>query len=287
MNYVLVAINQVPEYLKFTVNSILSVDDSAKVFLLSDSKTKFKNITQLNIQDINSQKIDKIAELDIYKNTIFQENPLWQTSLLRVFYLEEIFNTFMLDQFIHFDNDVILYKPYKEIKENFIQNKINITKPSQKKCVFGYSFFGKQDCISEVCNEILKIAETNSAEGWDINNAKPYSEMDFLGKISNEFPSLFNILPTVPYKSEIVFDPSSYGQFLDGTHMHPKKFYSRKYINLNEFVGTEISSKRMKVNFSHNKPAVTWNKKKYELVNLHIHSKRFEKFLPENYYNWC
>ena len=59
MNYILVAINQVPEYLKFTVNSILSVDDSAKVFLLSDSKTKFKNITQLNIQDINSQKMMK------------------------------------------------------------------------------------------------------------------------------------------------------------------------------------------------------------------------------------
>ena len=144
MNYILVAINQVPEYLKFTVNSILSVDDSAKVFLLSDSKTKFKNITQLNIQDINSQKIDEILELDIYKNTIFQDNPLWQTSLLRVFYLEEIFNTFMLDQFIHFDNDVILYKPYKETKENFIHNKINITKPSQKKCVFGFSFFENQ-----------------------------------------------------------------------------------------------------------------------------------------------
>jgi hypothetical protein len=43
MNYVLVAINQIPEYLKFTVNSILSVDDSANVFLLSDSKTKFNS----------------------------------------------------------------------------------------------------------------------------------------------------------------------------------------------------------------------------------------------------
>ena len=44
-------------------------------------------------------------------------------------------------------------------------------------------FFENQDCISEVCNEILKIAETNSVEGWDINNGKPYNEMDFLENI--------------------------------------------------------------------------------------------------------
>ena len=74
--------------------------------------------------------------------------------------------------------------------------------------------------------------------------------MDFLGKISNEFFSLFNILPTIPLNSDIVFDPSSFGQFLDGTHLHPKKFYSQRYINLNEYVGTEVSSKRMKIKFS-------------------------------------
>ena len=287
MNYVLIAINKVPEYLKFSINSILSIDSSAKVFILTDSKTEFKNITQLNIQDVKSSKIEKIKDLNIYNNTIFQDNPLWETSLLRVFYIEELFKTFMLKSFIHFDNDVILYKSHELTNKYFDDKKINITKPSEKKCVFGFSYFGNQDSISDVCDKIIEIAKSNNLKGWEDNNGKPFNEMDFLGKISNEFFSLFNILPTIPLNSDIVFDPSSFGQFLDGTHLHPKKFYSQRYINLNEYVGTEVSSKRMKIKFSKKIPKIIWNKNYYELANLHIHSKRFEKFLPQNYKNWC
>ena len=141
MNYVLIAINKVPEYLKFSINSILSVDSSAKVFILTDSKTEFKNITQLNIQDVKSSKIEKIKDLNIYNNTIFQDNPLWETSLLRVFYLEELFKTFMLKSFIHFDNDVILYKSHELTNKYFDDKKINITKPSEKMCIWFFLFW--------------------------------------------------------------------------------------------------------------------------------------------------
>ena len=50
----------------------------------------------------------------------------------------------------------------------------------------------------------------------------------------------------------------------------------------NDFIGTEFISKRIKLNFK-NVPTVEWEKEKYYLANLHVHSKRMENFLPVNY----
>ena len=47
--------------------------------------------------------------------------------------------------------------------------------------------------------------------------------MDFLGAINKEKNSIISSIPILPYfNSDIIFDPSSYGQYLDGTHVHPK-----------------------------------------------------------------
>ena len=44
MNYVLISIGNVPDYINYTINTILSVDKDAKIILGTDQKTEFKNI---------------------------------------------------------------------------------------------------------------------------------------------------------------------------------------------------------------------------------------------------
>ena len=53
-----------------------------------------------------------------------------------------------------------------------------------------------------------------------------------------------------------------------------------KIYNVNEYIGIELTSKRIKVCFKDSHPFVVWEKEKFDLANLHVHSKRFEKFLP-------
>ena len=48
MNYVLVLINYKPDYLIHTINTILSVDKDAKIYLFSDKKIEYKNIEFIN-----------------------------------------------------------------------------------------------------------------------------------------------------------------------------------------------------------------------------------------------
>ena len=92
MNYVLISLGTIPDYLKFTLNSILTVDKDATVFLCTDHNNKedFKNVKYIHPKTLENDKIQEFKSLGLYKNTIFESNPLWQTSLLRIFYLESL-----------------------------------------------------------------------------------------------------------------------------------------------------------------------------------------------------
>ena len=84
MNYVFVAIDYSPRYLKYALNSIQSIDQESKVFVFSNQKIEFKNVEIININEIKSEYIDRFNSLNIFKNSIFENNPLWKTSSLRV-----------------------------------------------------------------------------------------------------------------------------------------------------------------------------------------------------------
>lgn len=283
MNYVLVSIGIIPDYIKYTINTILSVDKNAVVHLATDQNTNLKNVNLINLNEIESIQTLNIKELDIYKETIFEKNPLWLTSLLRVFYLRDLQNELGLREFIHFDNDILIYKSFDEIEPFLNSEKFNITPSSNSRLIFGYSFIPNFENYQILCSNLEKIIFNGFEMNWAFNSNTPPNEMDLLGMLYKEKPSLFALLPNLPYSSKTVFDPLSYGQYIDGSHTHPRKIYSRKSINFNDTVGVELYSKRIVAKFKNHKPRVYWENKEYELTNLHIHSKRFSKFLPNQY----
>ena len=68
--------------------------------------------------------------------------------------------------------------------------------------------------------------------------------------------------------------------------IHIKISQKKKVYNINEDVDREIRVKRIKPNFRKGKPVVIWENESYDLVNIHVHSKRFGDFLPLNYKNF-
>ncbi len=286
MNYVLVSIGTIPSYINKTINSILTVDKDAKIFLGSDQKTDFKNIETINLEDIVSEQTKKIKNNDIFKGTIYESNPLWSTSLLRIFYLRDIQKELNLEPLIHFDNDILIYKPYEELKEYFDFSKFNITPASKNRLIFGYSFIPNHDIFNKLCESLDNKIEEGIDKDWEFNNFSPPNEMDLMGMIYNKESSYFNFLPILPYDSSIIFDPLSYGMYIDGSHTNPRRFYSRRQVDFNDVIGVELYSKRIETKFVNSNPIVYWDDQTFEMSNLHIHSKRFDKFLPKGYKNY-
>tara|TARA_A100001011_G_scaffold305060_1_gene319525 strand:- start:1539 stop:2381 length:843 start_codon:yes stop_codon:yes gene_type:complete len=278
MNYIIIHTGEIPEYISQTFNSILTIDKNAKIFFCSDGIKKYKNIENVNISDIKSNQTKEIESLNFYKETPWHTNPLWITSLMRVFYLNDAIDNLNLKQGVHFDSDVIIYKPYEKIEQSFDQNKFNITPLNNEELIFGYAYFGNKNILNEIVNKFTNVVKNEF--GSMVN------EMKLLKSLQSKSKEIFNLLNILPDVSEeYVFDPASYGQYLGGTHANPYRFYKRRWAGDHHYIGKEIIENQLTVKFK-KYPYVLKENKKYEIVNLHIHSKELRKFLPQGYKNY-
>jgi hypothetical protein len=279
MNYLFTYLGKPPEYIKYCLNAVMSVDKDAKIYFSSDYETKFKDITFLSTLDIASDITKEVEKIDLYNNTNYAKNPLWNSSLLRIFYLVDMCKAAKLKSFVHFDLDVLIYKPFEEIKKVVSNDRFNITACTDNEIIFGYSSSNNIEKYEEVTKSIFQKILKSVA---DFN--QPMNEMKLLAEVNKNSPDLFNLLPILPdIDCEYLFDPASYGQFLGGIHGKKRKVFSRGWTGSHHYIGREINKKTIKVKFKNNSPVVIRNKQKYDLVNLHIHSKNLSKFLPKEY----
>ncbi len=278
MNYIIIHTGDIPDYIPYTFNSILSVDNNAKVFFCTDSNKSYKNIEKIHINDIKSNETKEIESLEFYRQTPWNKDPLWSSSLLRIFYLSDVINNLDLQNAVHFDSDVIIYKSFDNVENLLNHNLVNITPLNEEELVFGYSYIGNKSIFK---NLIKQFKETVIREYGNMIN-----EMKLLNYVYKASPEIFNLLRILPTNSkDFIFDPASYGQYLGGTHTNPYRFYKKRWAGEHHYVGSKILNNEFKVKFK-DYPFVIKNNKKIELVNLHIHSKNLNKFLPVDYKNY-
>ena len=287
MNYIFFNFGKTPKYLNYSINSVLSVEKDARIILCSDDQFEINGIESLNSNSLDNLSAKKDQILKIFSKQNFDQNPLWFSSILRVYALNYVSKNLNLDSFTHFDNDVLIYKNIEEIKQKkyFKENSINITKSDNDHLVFGFSYFPNIELIENLCNSFDEILQNYDYYSNYFARGKNLSEMRMLKIIDTINPQLFNILDSLPYgNKEYLFDPSSYGQYFDGTHLKRGNYYfKRRYISTSHIVGREIKSNRIKPIYKNKSPFVRYENKNFELVNLHIHSKNLGKFLNKKY----
>lgn len=286
MDYILFHKGKLPDYLNISINSIISVDKNAKIHLITDQKTRNQKIQVANVHDF--KKLDFIEDftLDLKKNGMI-ENPLWSTSLERIFYIEKYVKSTNINSFVHFDNDVVLFEPFETIKKHAgLDSKgFYITPLNSENMIFGYSYSNSNKTFFEICAKIKEILENYKFYSKKYNQNKPLNEMKILSITQREDEKLIKSLDILPYgNKKFIFDPASYGQFLGGTHKKPKTFFRNNFATQAHSVGAELISKRLVVKFKNQVPFVESEiGDKSKLTNLHIHSKKLNKFLPKNY----
>ena len=279
MNYFLTYLGKEPSYIKYCLNTILSVDEEAKIYFCSDFTSSYSGVTHLAASEISSDLTKEVNSINIYKNTNYDQNPLWNTSLLRIFYLLDMCNELRIDSFIHFDLDVIIYKPFSILQKYMVKNKLNITPLNEYELIFGYSYSDNFSNYSKITNAVFKNIEIEAS-----NSNEPLNEMKMLAKVHNYKPELFNLLPHLPSEEgDFIFDPASYGQYIGGLDGKPRRLFSKPWAGDHHYVGSLILKKEISVKFKNQQPFAEMNNKRFDLANLHIHSKNLKKFLPKEY----
>jgi hypothetical protein len=288
MNYILSNVGKLPSYLEQCLNTILSIDKNAEIYLISDQNVNIKNVHTLHINDFKDLLEIKKKLQHYYKDTGWSEDlyPLFYTSLFRIFLLEKASNELNIGKFIHFDNDVLIYLAYEDVVKSLDSNKINITQVNSKDFSFGYSYFPNKSLITDLAFRVNTLLSQSDIYSKSYSRGGPLNEMRILGIINKENFDYFNTLPSLPYwtKEDILFDPSSYGQYFNGMHhRRGNYFFKRRWVHHSEYVGGEIKSKRINVSMDKSQPIVSFDNKSYKLANLHVHSKKLIKFLPADY----
>jgi hypothetical protein len=269
-NYVHCHLGEVPSYLIDSFMSIDEVEPSARLILITDQNIEIDGIEVLNHYDIASEQTLKVLNMSLFSS---DENLLWRTSIFRVFLVRDCMKYLNLKNCYHFDSDVLLFEPSSKF-EHLIKDSdgLSVTYHTEDEIVFGFSKFGDINKIDEICDILCDIV-------FDEQKQKEYAsimpnEMQLLGGIYKRRPDLIKRLNVFPNDDEIVFDPSSYGQYLGGTNNgHSSGWYGDHHV-----VGREIGKGILHPVFTNNKPYVEKDDKKYPLVNLHIHSKDTERF---------
>lgn len=275
MDYLFYYSGKIPNYLKYSIESVKKNDPGSNIFFASDQIYEHSGIEVININELKSSRVEKIKQLSYFKG--WSENPLWEASMLRVFYLFELANFLKIDEFVHFDNDVMLYKSFSEINNVMINGKLNITPLTSDFLVFGYSYMNDLNIYDEICENVFNIYNSPKKYEKDYYQGNKIIEMKALYIVYNQNPNLFNLLPVHPKDSEkYVFDPASYGQYLSGIH---NKRFSKKFTDKTHILGPDLKNKDIAPNYNQNKASVSFLNKKYQLVNLHIHSKKLKKYV--------
>jgi hypothetical protein len=279
MNYILFHKGEISKNLIFCVNSIFSSDKNAEIHILTDNCLNLKGVKVVHINDFDKTPIaDKLKTSD---------NKSLKEALEKIYYINKYIKESSLNKFIHFDSKVILYQPFSKIKNHvpMADSSINITPLSYDDISFGYSFINSQPRFQSLQRRFEEVLENSRVYSTQYNKDKTLNEMRALSIIKKVEKGLISDLPTLPYDDKTyVFDPASYGLFLDGTNQKPKKIFRKGVFSPHHIVGLELSSKRIGINFNNGEPNVTSELgKKSLLANIYVYSGRMNKFLPNNY----
>tara|TARA_B100001057_G_C22842909_1_gene947804 strand:- start:1577 stop:2425 length:849 start_codon:yes stop_codon:yes gene_type:complete len=277
MNYIFYYFGKIPDYVEYSINSVLNADPRSRIFICSDEKVNFENVVHINPLLVESKNTKFVKKLNYFEDG--DQNPLWSSSMMRIFYINDVANYFKLDSYVHFDSDVLIFKSFTNLSHLFKKNKFNITPLMKEFLVFGYSFIENRFIFSEIVEIISDILSNSRKYEEEFYSGNRLNEMKALYIASVINPKLFNLLPVLPDK-DLVFDPGSYGQYLGGVHY--KKF-SKNYVNPEHIVGNSLINKEIYIENKGRAPKVIKDEKSYDIVNLHVHKKNLKKFQPKDY----
>lgn len=264
MKHFLFHLGPLPRHLDTCINSILKYPNN-DIVLCTDQTVKYNN-DRVDIIDVN-----KLNSLEITNFFERNPNPLWITSLLRIHYLNEYYQNYCSDvPLIHFDNDVLYYNDPQVLRSK-IKREVYITPHKQTEYAFGFSIINNKEKMAEITKRVFDIVRLGEGSARAITGDEIH-EMRLLGYVDDGIITKLPVLPEELNEFNFIFDPSSYGQYIGGT----PNGHSPGFIDRTQYVGSKLTN-NMQIIFD-GKPYILVNNKKYNIFNLHVHSKDLAKY---------
>jgi len=294
--------NTLPDYLETFIIQLKKFNTTKIVFLVNNSNLRNpifsnNNIDTYPIEELNTNLVQsfigKFGHGDSsshLRNIEYGGTDYWCVTATRLFYIYEYARKFDIDKYFHFENDVMIYcnvdEILKEIKNNKeYLDKILITRGTANKIMTGFVWVGNNETMFHLLNEMnTYVMDKNDLFKYGIDMI---NEMSLLHIYQNLNPDKIINLPILDSGEfsmgmenfDSIFDPASYGQFIDGIPSSPGVSLITE-----SYIGDKIrSTPGIKIEFisidGKRIPFLINGGNKTKINNLHIHSKRLNLFL--------
>lgn len=284
MNVILVCLNNFQNYILTNIKQLIRLKHTS-IYVITNKHffhlfNEYKdNIKLIAVEELNDNyNYNNHSKLD---NQF--RNGFWTLTSSRFFYLYELMRKYNIENVIHLENDVLIYRNINELENKLDKTKIYLPFDSFTRNIASIMFipnsnvfktaldfydFGKND-MENFCS-IQK--QTNVIEHFPIfiDDPNGSSEYQFVTRGFNNF--------------RMIFDAAAMGQYLGGVDPQNVGGDTRGFVNETciikydkyRFVWNEIENIKcpfIVVNDANNYECF------YPIFNLHIHSKALDKFI--------
>lgn len=274
MKIILVMLNNNQEYILDNITNLLKYGNN-DIIVITDNKFndffKDKCVKIVNTEDLIPNYSTYVSSI---KNTF--RNGFWELTSYRFIVIYEYMKQYNIDNIIHIENDVLIYKNVDSIKFHNM-SKLLLTMDSKKRCIPGIMFIPNHTILKkslDIFNPKLNDMENFSNCYYNLNEYIDTLPI-FLEYNTN---SVTNMI-TKNYKHyNAIFDAAAIGQYLGGIDPQNKSGDTRGFVN-----------ETCIINYSHFKfiwkmiddlkyPYIIINNNEIPIINLHIHCKNLKMF---------
>ncbi len=209
----------------------------------------------------------------------------WRYACERFFVLESAMHQLGLDRCMHIECDVLMYaapEAYTGWLTDTYGAGLATCPLTDFEDTAAVMYVGSRAALAAFNAELLDLAAVPPVELLAAHGGEMAHEMRMMHLLRTR-SGLAASLPTTVASarrlcSDYIFDPASYGQYVDGVPAEPGVAYAGEH----HLVGRELlsGSYRLRWDAQQRLPLVqsTGDDSEYPLANLHIHSKRLERW---------
>ena len=274
MKIILVMLNNNQEYILDNITNLLKYGNN-DIIVITDKKFndffKDKCVKIVNTEDLIPNYSTYVSSI---KNTF--RNGFWELTSYRFIVIYEYMKQYNIDNIIHIENDVLIYKNVDSIKFHNM-SKLLLTMDSKKRCIPGIMFIPNHTILKkslDIFNPKLNDMENFSNCYYNLNEYIDTLPI-FLEYNTN---SVTNMIIKNYKHYNAIFDAAAIGQYLGGIDPQNKSGDTRGFVN-----------ETCIINYSHFKfiwkmiddlkyPYIIINNNQVPIINLHIHCKNLKMF---------
>lgn len=209
----------------------------------------------------------------------FYKDTFWLTTLLRLYIVFLYSSKNNIEEFIHLEYDNLIYSDFSNL--TILPKSTYFTRVGPFCSSAGFVYCNSNKHFENFIDKLKSLLLKGEKTVQQFTRYDHLSEMIMIDLIYSHTKNVIDYLPILPagtgddnYKTlKVLFDGASYGQYLGGTN----NGHSDGWYGLHQYVGQQLHNKNIKVFFD-KKPYVNFNNENIPILNLHVHSKKLDRF---------